>query len=260
MKYPIYIPSKGRDNNCLTAELLNKYNLFFYLVVEPQDFNKYKIRYGNKVIKMPKNNMGIAYARNFCKQDSITRGYNWHWQVDDNIKYFGVRENNKNIKINPKECFSIIEHETLKYNNIGISGMKHHVFAFSASNDYSINRQCYSSVFINNDIDVYWRGKCVEDTDYSLQILFSGFCTILFNRVLMWKEDSLKMSGGNTEIEYSGNGRLIRSEGLQKLWPGIFEIGSKKNGAITIKPSRIWSKFKQRPLIGDNIIKELNLF
>jgi len=100
-KYTIYIPSRKRyeKNLSLTAnELLND-NINFKLVVEPQDKINYKNIFNNKVLVMDKNDMGIAYARNWIKQYSIDHKEAYHWQIDDNIKNFKIRKNNKNIKI-----------------------------------------------------------------------------------------------------------------------------------------------------------------
>jgi hypothetical protein len=83
-----------------------------------------------------------------------------------------------------------------------------------------------------------------------MQVLNKGFCTILFNRLIIDKVTTLKMKGGNSEIEYGDNGRLKRAEGLQALWPNIFEIKI-VNSQARIKPSRIWKTFKQRPIKGE---------
>ena len=60
LNYVIYIPSKGRHDICLTAELLLKYNMEFFLVVEPQDRDNYVEKYGiDNVIFIDENNRGI---------------------------------------------------------------------------------------------------------------------------------------------------------------------------------------------------------
>jgi hypothetical protein len=88
-----------------------------------------------------------------------------------------------------------------------------------------------------------WRKGLVEDTDYSLQVLTLGFCTVLFNTLLIEKEKTMKMSGGNTELEYGGDGRMNRSIGLQKMWPEAFKI-TFQYGRPKVLPSRIWRTFK----------------
>jgi len=244
-KYPIYIPSKARHSKCLTADILLKEDIDFYIVAEPQDFVEYaKIYSMDRCLMMGENDRGIAYVRNWCKKDSIGKGYSYHWQIDDNIRSFKIRENNKNIKSSCLNCLLKVEDFIDKHNNIGISGLRHHIFAFSQKNDISLNHQIYSCALINNSLDVCWRDDLVEDTDYSLQVLCSDYCTVLFNRLLIEKIATMAMKGGNTEISYSGNKRLERSLGLQKAWPDIFKV-TEQYGRYKVLPSRIWSKFKQ---------------
>jgi len=42
IKYPIYIPSKGRPT-CVTAKVLEESGLNYLIVVEPQDYEQYSI-------------------------------------------------------------------------------------------------------------------------------------------------------------------------------------------------------------------------
>jgi hypothetical protein len=41
-RYPIYIPSKGGADNCLTAKVLLRDKVPFFLVVEPQEVEAYQ--------------------------------------------------------------------------------------------------------------------------------------------------------------------------------------------------------------------------
>jgi hypothetical protein len=42
MTYPIYIPSKGRYNNCFSANLLIEEKIDFNLVVQEKEYELYK--------------------------------------------------------------------------------------------------------------------------------------------------------------------------------------------------------------------------
>jgi len=254
-KYTIYIPSRKRyeKNLSLTAnELLND-NINFKLVVEPQDKINYKNIFNNKVLVMDKNDMGIAYARNWIKQYSIDHKEAYHWQIDDNIKNFKIRKNNKNIKIEGYKNLKKAEEYVNQYNNIGAAGLKHAMFAWAAKNKIDFNKQVYTCVLFNNKPNIWWRDGLVEDTDYSLQLLTEGYCTLIFNRLIMDKVTTMTIKGGNTEISYEGDRRLIRAQGLQSMWPGIFKLGE-QYGRVKVRPSQIWRTFKQRP--GDTIIRK----
>lgn len=246
VKYPIYIPSKGR-HTCVTAKVLEESGLNYLIVVEPQDYEQYSIYHKHdKLICLEKDNQGIPYVRNFCKEHSNAK---YHWQFDDNIRSFKVRKDGKNIKEDPSKLISIIETFTNQFENIGISGFSHDIFAWTKKYPIDINKQCYSGVLINNDNGVKWRDNVVEDTDYSLQILSKEYCTLLFNTLLIAKEATKKGNGGN---DNSDTWRLNRSLGLQKYWPEAnFKI-TREYGRVKVKPSQIWKKFTHMPK-GSNI-------
>jgi len=242
----IYIPSKGRADICQTAKLLDLYDIPYTLVVEPQDVHDYCKHNNADMLKIDKNDMGIAYARNFIKKYSTAMGEKYHWQIDDNISSFKRRIDKKNVKDDPLVCLSGVENYVDKYKNIGAAGLKHVLFAWSAKDAKAFNSQVYSCVLFNNALDLWWRDELIEDTDYSLQILFANYCTVIFNRLIIDKATTMKMKGGNTEISHGGDGRRKRSENLQKQWPGIFKL-TEQYGRVKVKPSRIWRTFKQRP-------------
>lgn len=243
-KYPIYIPSKGRSTTAHTANALLREDIPFHFVVEPQDATDYEALFGkSRIIVMPEDNMGVAYARNFIKALSKDRGEDFHWQIDDNIRGFCKRSDGKNRGALLNDVLTEAENFVDRHENVGIAGLSHIAWAFKAKTYVSPNKQVYSCVLVRNDVPAQWRKGVVEDTDYSLQVLSLGLCTVLFNTLLIAKEKTMKMSGGNTEIEYSGDGRMNRSLGLQKMWPDAFKI-TYEYGRPKVKPSRIWSTFK----------------
>ena len=87
-KYPIYIPSKGRSDICLTAQFLSKDEVPFYLVVEPQEEKQYVDTFGKKhILVLPFSNLGsVIPARNWIKEHATKNGHERHWQFDDNMR------------------------------------------------------------------------------------------------------------------------------------------------------------------------------
>jgi hypothetical protein len=246
--HDIYIPSKGRADTCLTAKILESENIDFKIVIEPQDLSEYQKHYpASKLLVMPENNKGIAYVRNFCKDHSNAQQQTHHWQLDDNIKSFRIRQMNKNVKQAASACLKTVEYYEQNFKNIGISGLRHTMFAFSQKESLSFNQQCYSAVLVNNKTPIRWRDKIVEDTDYSLQLLMNNYVTVLFNRVLIEKAVTMSMKGGHTDSTYKGSGRGVNQQNLCNAYPGIFEL-TEQYGRTKIKPSRIWRTFKQRPI------------
>lgn len=248
VQYPIYIPSKARPKK-ITAAALEASGLNYLVVVEPQDWPDYlEIFPPARLLKLPENDQGIHYVRNFCKIHSRREGWEYHWQMDDNIRDFRIRRDNKNVKCEAINVLSASEEYVREYDNIGILGLCHVGFAFARKNAVDVNKQVYSCVLVNNHVPVNWRPDVVEDTDYSLQVLEQEMCTLLINRFCIGKETTTTNSGGN---DNSDEWRMKRSLGLQKYWPGAFTI-TEQYGRVKVNPSRIWRKYTHMPR-GQNI-------
>jgi len=242
--HPIYIPSKSRPRK-ITSQALEDVGISKYLVVvEPQDYDEYLSVYdSSNLLCMDQNDMGIQYVRNFCKTHSRDLGFDYHWQIDDNIRDFRVRKNNKNVRDNARNLMSAAGEYMKRYDNIGILGFCHVGFAFAKTNSVDVNKQVYSCVLVNNTLDIEWRPDVVEDTDYSLQVLEQSYCTLLLNTFLIGKETTSTNSGGN---DNSDEWRMVRSKGLQKYWPGAFKI-TEQYGRVKVQPSKIWRRYTHMP-------------
>jgi len=243
--YPIYVLSKNRPKR-VTLKLLDDMKVNYYLVIEPQDYDKYTEVLESEymsIVVLPENDRGISYVRNYCKQHSIENSHKWHWQIDDNIQNFYIRKDDKNVKHDGRNLLSATECLSHRFDNVGIIGLCHKGFAFAKKNNIDINKQVYSCVLVKNAVDINWRDDVVEDTDYSLQVLSNRQCTLLLNRMLIDKHTTSTNSGGNDNTD---DWRLKRSKGLQKYWPGAFEI-THQYGRVKVKPSRIWRTFRHMP-------------
>jgi len=251
VKYTVYIPSKGRAHHGHTAKLLDGCGVTNYkLVVEPQEYDAYVDKWGKeKVVKLPENDQGISFSRSYIKKYSQQQGEKFHWQMDDDLLSFRLRINNKNAKINPKHCLSIVETVTDKFTNIGISGITHFAYAFSKKTAIAINRMVYQVILVNNDISHDWRTGTNEDLDFSLQTLESGFVTIAFNTVLFDSYVTGKLDGGNMLNLFVGDGRKKIYEKTVELWPGRFIVKQlESNRGWTLKHIRkFYNDYKQTP-------------
>jgi len=249
----IYIPSRGRAKSCTTPLALVEDGIDFTLVVEPQEYNDYLSEFpSTSIVVLDKNDQGIVYARNAIKELSRARGDTYHWQFDDDLKYFRLRieAEKKNIIVKPSEAIGRVEEYVQQYTNIGIASPRHIRFAYTYDGrpGVSINCQCCSFLLIRNDNNIRWRAGVIDDTDYSVQILASGLCTAVFNRIVYDCPPTLTEDGGMSD--FSGSAANKRAEGLRDMWPGCFALRTDKNGAFRVKPSQIWRKFPQRPLKG----------
>lgn len=234
-KFPVYVISKGRYNNCLTARELNMMNVPYYLVVEPNEYNLYK-GISKNIIKLPKNfselGTGSIPVRNWVWNHSIENGHEKHWILDDNIEGFHRLNRNEKYKVTSGTIFKIAEDFVDRYTNVPISGFNYYSFCkkTDAVPPYILNTRVYSCILIQNDLKFRWRGKYNEDTDLSLRVLKSGLCTILFNAFLIGKVTTLRMSGGNTDSVYSDDeNRKKFAESLRDQHPDVVKVVWKFN-------------------------------
>lgn len=229
-RYPVYVISKGRPKNCITARELNKMKVPFTLVVEPSEANDYFGVCKNILITpedFSKRGQGSTPVRNFVWQHSIDSGFMKHWILDDNIEGFHRLNRNEKPKVDSGTIFCCAEDFTDRYSNVAISGFNYYSFAKKTDKlpPYYLNTRIYSCILINNKIPYMWSGKFNEDTDLSLRVLKDGWCTILFNAFLAGKVTTQRMKGGNTDTIYNtGDNRLEFAESLQRKHSDVVKV------------------------------------
>lgn len=180
LKFPIYIISKGRYENPITAKEFEFIGLNYLIAVEPQEKNEYIKALGkHRVLVLPFSNLGLGSypARNYCWEHSKSLGYKYHWLFDDNIRGFDKWINAKKTKINNIEPLLYVENYTQKH-NIDLAGFEYDAFVRSIpKKPFKNNVHIYSGMLIKNDMPFRWRLKYNEDVDLCLQILHSGGTT-----------------------------------------------------------------------------------
>ena len=232
-KYPVYIISKGRWESRLTSKALERINVPYHIVIEPQEYEEYsKVIDEKKILTLPFSNLGQGSipARNWVWGHSIKNKFKRHWIIDDNILDFYRLNNNLKIRVTSGAIFRAAEDFTDRYENVPISGFNYHSFAPSRTKmkPFRLNTRIYSCILIRNDLDIRWRGRYNEDTDLCLRVLKDGWCTILFNAFLIDKSTTMTKKGGNTEDLYEiKNGRLKMAQSLQKQHPDVTKITKK---------------------------------
>ena len=230
-KYPVYVISKGRADTCLTANFLLKDKVNFKLVIEPQEYKKYSKNYDSSIIiTTPFKNLGLGSvpARNFVWQHSKECGAKRHWIMDDNILSVYRKYKNTRIRCNSNIALRCCEDFTDRYTNIALSGLNYYTFAITRNQPpFYLNAHIYSTLLIDNSLDIRWRGRYNEDTDLCLQALSLGLCTVNFNAFLIDKMQTMTMKGGNTDQLYKGDGRLTMARSLEKMWPHVVETTRK---------------------------------
>jgi hypothetical protein len=238
VKYPVYIPSKNRSHEPLTANCLSKGNVHFRFVVEPQEKQKYVGAFGrDHVLVLPENDRGLVYSRNWIKDHSISEGHERHWQFDDDIRWITRMHGTKKLKCAANLAISKIEEFVDRYENIALASMNSEFFVPSSGvlwrreggyPPFYLNTRCYTVFLFNNALPNRWRFRYNEDTDMSLQVLADGWCTILFNAFMIKTPETMTSKGGQTAI-YVNDGRLRMSRELERVWPGVVETKRKFN-------------------------------
>ena len=247
-RFPIYIPSKGREES-ITARFLREDDIPFFLVVEEEEHDKYAEHWGGECIlvlppRTPDEHKSVIFARNWIKQHSTAAGDKRHWQLDDNINKIYRYHKSLRIPCDSAIAITAVEDFTEKYKNVAVSGLDYKTFCPNYSPMYrpfKRNVHVYSFSLTLNELPYRWRGHYNEDTDYCLQVLAGGWCTILVRAFLCEKARTMIMKGGNSATLYKGDGRLKMARSLERLWPGIVET-KRRYG----RPQHVinWAKFR----------------
>jgi len=257
LRYPVYIISKGRWESCLTVKALEKMEIPYHVVIEPQEYEQYSaVINPAKIYVLPFSNLGQGSipARNWVWEHAISEGADRHWILDDNILGFQILRDQMKYYCDGGNLFRAAEDFVDRYENIGLAGMQYETFVHRKEwwPPYILNTRIYSCILIKNDLPYRWRGKYNEDTDLSIRVLKDGWCTVLFNAFLAKKRPTLSMKGGNTDELYKGDGRLDMANSLKEQhpdcvavhfrwgrWQHIVDYGKFKQNKLKLKPGII---------------------
>lgn len=250
-RHPVYIISKGRWESRLTSKALEKMGVPYRIVVEPQERAKYaSVIDPAKILVLPFSNLGQGSipARNWVWEHSVSEGAERHWILDDNIKVFYRLNRNNYHPVATGTVFKIAEDFVDRYENVALAGFEYEMFITKKAKcaPYRLNTRIYSCILIRNDLPHRWRGRYNEDTDLSLRILKDGWCTILFQALMMLKTTTMKMKGGNTDELYKGDGRLKMAQSLREQHPDMAKITWKWN---RWQHTVDYSRFKENLLV-----------
>ncbi len=256
-KYPVYIVSKGRYKNPITASYFLRDKVPFKILVEPQEYDLYCKSVGKEnVLELPFSDLGVGSypARNFAWEHSIKNGHKRHWCFDDNIRGMRRLYKGKRIPCNSLSAIKVLEDFTDRYKNIGITAFNYTMFVpNNTKKPFYLNVHAYSAMLMKNDMSYRWRLKYNEDVDLCLQVLHPRkLCTVLFNAFCCEKiSTTAKMAGGNQDELYKNNShdkKVLKARSLEELWPQYVKTKIRFN-----RPHHevIWKNFFKQPLIRD---------
>lgn len=229
-RYPVYVISKGRWESRMTVKALERMNVPYRLVIEPQEFDQYaKVVDARRILLLPFSNLGQGSipARNWVWEHSLSEGAKRHWILDDNIRKFCRLHNNLKVEVGDGSIFRAAEDFVDRYENVAQAGFQYWMFVPRKNPDvrpFVLNTRIYSCILNRNDLPFRWRGRYNEDTDLSLRILKAGHCTVLFYAFIADKMTTMTMKGGNTDELYKDDGRRKMAESLVEQHPDLVKV------------------------------------
>lgn len=187
MRYPIFIPSKGRsEHNASTLELCRKEKIRPTVFVEPLELHEYASAFPFcSFVDIGENDKGIVYVRQFmldyARRNSIKR----YWSIDDDMVRFYIKNGSKVQKCSVGEALESVE-DKVEYSpfkkKIGLAGMQYSamVTAFSKIR-MSYIRHLSQVVLINSKTKIDYDDQFLlnEDLDFSVMHLFKKWYTML---------------------------------------------------------------------------------
>jgi hypothetical protein len=235
MKWPVFVPSKGRPDSVLINKLLQT----SYVVIEPQDRLIYENKIGKgRLVILPENDRGIGYVRQFILERCRALG-GWYWMLDDDISSFYRTENSKLIKIDPEKALCAAEDLILKQSNVGQAALEYAQFAWSQTKPVKFFGYCDVAVAVNTELTSFanYRSEMnlKEDRDFTLQILANGARTMRCSMISFRAPKNGSNKGGLHSV-YAKRGREESAvDRMVFAWPGIVQKQVKKDGRVDCK-------------------------
>lgn len=239
-RYPVYVISKGRWESRLTVKALERIGVPHHVVIEPQERDEYAaVMDPGKLLLLPFSNLGLGSipARNFVWEHARAAGAERHWILDDNIRRFCRLHKGDRRPVMDGTIFRAAEDFVDRYENVALAGFEYEMFAQTTCLNWPpvrFNTRIYSCILIKNDLPYRWRGRYNEDTDLSLRALKDGWCTALFVAFLAGKMATMRMTGGNTDELYKGDGRLEMALSLQRQHPDVTRV------------TKLWGRYQHK--------------
>jgi len=217
----IFIPTKNRIDNSTLLKFAEGTTQKITAVVEPQDYENYKIKYPNfNYLVLPINNGGITYVRNYIKEYTENNSIHNYWQLDDDLTGLFYREGTKLIRTD----FDALKQaqQQFKNNEIALGSLEYRQFAWSANKEMVLNSFCDSCVFVDNTklfglrYREYVEGK--EDRDFAMQVIKLGQTTGRTTLFAFSAPANGSNAGGLKEIFYDLGKEKVCVQRMIELW------------------------------------------
>ena len=231
-RWPVFIPSKGRWTQPLTARAFDQLGIPYSIVVQPRQEAEYRsANLKGEMLLLPDGLDGLVPTRNWIWDRAAEMGVERFWTFDDNIRGLWRLHDNRKISVGDGTPLRILEDWAERWDNLAIAGMNYYMFAPRKAKvpGLNLNTRVYSNMLILTDArDSFGKpyrneGVYNDDTDLCLRVLKDGWCTALFNAFLVWKTTTMLIKGGMTP-QYQGDGRLKMATELWAKHPDVTRI------------------------------------
>jgi hypothetical protein len=235
--YKIFIPSKGRADNCKTLTMFdNIENLV--LVVEPQDFESYfKLYPEHTILVLPIDNGGITFCRNYIKRFCLQNDIEQYWQIDDDISHLYKREGTKLLR---EDAHIVLQKcgDMFKQLEVAIGSLDFRQFAWAASKPIVYDSYCCNVVYIDSLLlkDIQYTENTKEDYDIVIQAIKNKLKVARITEYAYTTPPIGSNKGGLKEIFYDLNLDEKCVDGLIEKWgTDICEPLIRPNGRRDVK-------------------------
>jgi hypothetical protein len=251
MVYPFYIPSIYRHDSEFLI-LIRDFNpvIKYYIIIAKHQYEDYakNFPYDNLVI-LPDTVIKISEIRQYILTLARNNNETHIWMSDDDLSKFFIKTENKK-ELDEVDFMTLIikaeyemKHNTeFKNKNIVQVGFKYSTFALQKT-PYSFNTNIgmiqlldiKQTMNINYDLSF----PTLEDTDFTIQLLYNGFNNIQFNHMIFTAPKSGKGKGG-LEKEYNNGAKQKGMLKFQEKYQNLINITDLEKGKYKI----LWTKVK----------------
>jgi hypothetical protein len=220
----------------MTIKMFDRLGVPYTIFIEEQEYDAYAQHVlRDRIHVLPHRDKGLTVTRNYIWDFAEKQGHEWFWTFDDNID--GLYRFNHNLKTPCADAtiMAVIEDFARRYDNTAIVGMNYFMFVKRkyVIPPYILNTRIYSNMLIRTNARDK-NGKLFrnvtfynDDTDLCLRVMKNGWCTVLFNAFLIYKQTTMTVAGGMTDYYNKTDKRREFVEELMAAHPAVVKLTEK---------------------------------
>jgi len=214
------------------------------LFIEPQDEGAYRSAYpSTDIVVLGENDRGVAFARQSMLEYTRANGWERYWQIDDNIRQFGVVVNKRVRTTTATDVLTSIE-DLATSSRIVLLGPDFALWAWNKKLQWRRHGRpmCCKLTSTTTGINYDQRFQAREDIDFCIATLAAGWETILVHKYTIAKPKMGTVAGGlDSLLESREQSEQEDNDLLISKWP---------QWCIRPKSGRVyatWAKIRRMP-------------